>query len=680
VLQVVIRGNASGLIAAAHAGGHGLQGLNAQVLATGSGLQQMSGNTSVAANGFHLLGIAANTAAHHANNFAHSASASLRTVGRASRDAAQMVVNKWAALGAGVSVGFAATRGAAMDRTLMRIKRTAGASKEQADQLRKDLYQMSVQTGTPVEELVSGFGTLIQSGQSWKSSTEEIGAINKAVALTGADANALAKSLAVAGEAFKFDLSQPGKALEILDKMLIAGDLGNAEIENLSAIFAKIGGNAKEAGLSMEQTLALTEAMSAKQMDPDLLGTLVDSTLRMFTNGQYVKEAQKASKVPFFTKDGARRNPLEILQDMQKAYKKLRTEKERFLFVEKTMGKADQDTKKGYRALLDDGALAKINEFETKISNATGSISKALPEGLSNAASQTERLRESLKKIGDDVARPINDLITKYGKIVADHQDLLKNVAIGAAALLSVAVAITAAAKAIEVWRTVRSVFGGTYGTGGAGGAPGGLGGLGGMGRGSTPANPLFVYVVNGNGGASPGGLPDGIPGGGLPTGTTPGGGEILKTAWKYATSRVGLALIGGAYAAWDEGGNVEYTTKRVIAQQIGAQIGSIWGKPGEVIGQIAGDQFMKLFNDHDRAASGDATKAAEAELAKIDVGKNYSGVRAAPSDHAIAPPIQLNLYNNIDASGRVEARLEGAGPGVVAICSSLGPKWTVPR
>jgi len=685
-LRLIIQGNSSGLVAAANAGGHSVQGLSNQAHAAGAQMQWMGGNTTVAANGLHLFGAAANAAAHSASGLATHAGQAFRAVGRLSHQAAQGILNKYTALGASVGSGFVLWRGATLDRTLLRIKRTAGATKAQADQIRSDLMKMSVETGTPVEELVGSFSTMIQSGQSWDSAKGAVGAINQAVALTGANADDLAKSLAVAGETFNFDLTQPGKALELLDKMLIAGDLGSAEIEDLSGIFAKVGANAKAANFTMEQTLALTEALSAVEKDKDRLGTLTDSTLRMFTNQKYMLDVAKATGVKFYDKDGSRRDPVKVLGDLTAAYKKLTTEKQRNNFVAKAWGATDQDTIKGVRTLLDGNALTDLQRYVEKIKKAPGEIKNKMGEGMGNAASQLERLKESMKKIGDEAARPVNEVITKYSKLLADHQDLLKNVAIGAGVLLASAVAITTAAKLIGAWQTIRGVFGG--GGAGAGGA-GGLGGIGGLG--SSPVNPMYVVVVAG--------------GGGSPTGPVGPAGPLLagwgarlaawaKAAGKFAISPLGAGIIGGTYAVVDEGGVNEYSATRIATQQLGAFLGNrIGGTPGRLIGQVGFDILGQKINEGRRFPQADSATQKEIDqtdrMYRAQEQRAYDQSRRrllgiedpeplSPFSGARPPSIYLTLHNSIDANGQVVARLESDSAGVVALRSeSLGPGWS---
>ena len=84
--------------------------------------------------------------------------------------------------------------------------------------------------------------------------------------------------------------------------------LGNAELENLPDIFARVGGNAKAANFNLDQTLALVELLSKSEPQAERLATLVDSTMRVFTNMRYMKEAQKATGIGFYDERQAPRS------------------------------------------------------------------------------------------------------------------------------------------------------------------------------------------------------------------------------------------------------------------------------------------------------------------------------------------------------------------------------------
>lgn len=319
---------------------------------------------------------------------------------------------KLASIGVSLSVAQQVVKAAKLDQSLIQIGQTAGASKAQVAALRAELFKMAQETGKPVEDLQQGFNNLIQSGMSWDAARSTIKDINIAMAVTGSQADTLSGALSVAGQAFDFDLSKPGLALKLLDKMTVAGRLGNAELEGLSDVFSRIGVNAKAAGMNFDQTLAFTETLSLVERQPERLATLADSTLRLFNNANYRKAASQAIGVQFFDKDGQRRAAAEVLQDIKTQYDKLKTDQGRDAFMSAAFGKADLDTIKGMRTLLSGDMLVKSKQFGQTIEGASGTLKKDLQDALDNSVSQTGRLGAALRQAADDFSKPINETLS----------------------------------------------------------------------------------------------------------------------------------------------------------------------------------------------------------------------------------------------------------------------------
>ncbi len=328
------------------------------------------------------------------------------------RQASSSLQGKLAALGLTVGALQQLRMSAQLDKSLTQIKQTAGETGDTVKGLRKEFFEMSRQTGRDVDEMKTGFDSLIQSGQSWKAALESTKGINIANAVTGANEKTLAGGLTVGATAYNIDLEKPGQALALLDKMTVAGRLGNAELENLSDIFARVGVNASSAGMNFDKTLAFIEALSMVERQPERLATLADSTLRLFTNMRYMKEAQKSTGVKFFDAKGARRDSVEVLKDIKTKWDKLKTDRDRAVFIQKAFGKADLDTIKGMKTLLQGNSLNKIQDFTNKIGQAGGTLEKDLPEAINNAADAAGRLKTVMRKAADEFAQPINRLFT----------------------------------------------------------------------------------------------------------------------------------------------------------------------------------------------------------------------------------------------------------------------------
>lgn len=337
------------------------------------------------------------------------------------RRALGTVQGQFAALGVTVGATAVAVQSARLDKSIVQIAITAGKGQKEAIGLRKELFALSKETGRPVEELQQGFNNLIQAGLSWEQSLETIHATNKAMAVTSAQADVLTSGLTVAAAAFDFDLSQPGKALELLDKMTLAGFRGNAELENLSSIFSRVAVNAKSANFSFDDTLAFIEGLSAIEKNPERLATLADSTVRLFTNLRYLRSAQKATGVQFFDEQtGARRNPIAVLRDLRVEFQKLTTDAQRAQFVSRAFGQADLDTQRGLRALLSGAQLDNISSIGKELITASGLLEANLDTALKNAVDQAGRLKTTLREAADGFAQPVLDAFTGATKFLLD--------------------------------------------------------------------------------------------------------------------------------------------------------------------------------------------------------------------------------------------------------------------
>ena len=355
------------------------------------------------------------------------------------------MANKYTAAIAGMGLAYKGLQtlktSASLDKQLARVAYTADMSREQTEELRAALYAMARETGQPVEELLEGFNNLVQSGQSFKEALATIRAINPAIAVTGASANVLASGMTVAAQAFKFDLSNPEVARRVLDQMVVAGKLGNAELEDLSSIFARVGNNAKSAGMSFEGTLAFLERLSLVEKAPERLGTLADSTLRLANNQKYMSKAAKVTGVKFYDAKGERRDMFDVLAEMRDKWRKFKTSAERDKAFAQAFGDTDLDTQRGLKIFFDAKSIEEARVFSREIMAAKGAVAQGLALAVDNSVDQVARLKAALGQAADEFARPINDVISGGIKSLLDtHQIGGKEMLVGggAAALAGV--------------------------------------------------------------------------------------------------------------------------------------------------------------------------------------------------------------------------------------------------
>lgn len=325
----------------------------------------------------------------------------------------------------GVTVGAVATiaQSARMDKSLTQIGQTAGMSKKEVAELRGELFRMGADTGQSVDDLQQGFNNAVQAGLSFKQAMPVIESVNKAMAVTSANADVLTSALSVTAATFNFDLAKPGQALELLDKMTVAGRLGNAELQDLSGIMSRIGVSAGAAGLGYDQTLAFVEGLSEVAREPEKLATLADSTLRLFTNMNYQRTAAKVTGVSFYDDKGGRRNPIQVMEDIKKKFDKLKTDTQKDNFIGAAFGATDQDTIKGLRKMFSGSEIEQLKSKTELIAKAGGTLARDLPDAINNAVDQTARLKTALRSAADDFAKPVNETLSNLINFGMDKKE-----------------------------------------------------------------------------------------------------------------------------------------------------------------------------------------------------------------------------------------------------------------
>lgn len=570
--------------------------------------------------------------------------------------------NRYTAMIAGAGVTYKATKAvmdsAQLDKMLIRVAQTAGKTRGETESLRKELHGMANETGQSYDSLLQGFYGLIQSGQSFDEALATIKAINPAMAVTGAQGEVLGSAMSVAAQSFKFDLSNLETGKRILDQMTVAGRLGNAELEDLSSIFARIGQNAAQAGLSFEDTLAFIERLSLVERNPERLATLADSTLRLFNNQNYSKEAEKITGVKFFDKTGNRRNPFDVLADMSARYGKFSTDQMRAKGMFAAFGKTDLDTQRGLAMLLQQGVVNEARDMATEIKNAEGTIAKDLPAAIDNAVDQTARLKAALWDAADNFARPINDAINDGIKYILDTQQIG-----GKELLVGGSLAALGGFGALKLGgKTLGKLGGGVLGNA-----------VKGMGLGRLPL-PLPVYIVNDRMSLTDGALSDLVNGG-----SGQAGGKGGAASGKFAAKAgAPVAVIGGVIEAGSVIMDPNATTDdkvRGVSEAAGAAVGG-WGGAagGAAIGAAIGSIIPGLGTAIGGALGGLiggwlGTEAGEG-LGKM-IGDKLTDRDQAKAIGAEISAKSAELAENLAAESTIKIKVEG---GQASIESTSGP------
>lgn len=329
-----------------------------------------------------------------------------------------------AGLGVGVGVVAGLKANADLERVLIRTKQTADMTGEQKEDWKREGFRIATANGVSREDVDRGFNTLIASGVKYDAARKTADAIGQTTAVTGADSAVLGKAVVSGASAFNLDLNKAGAALDLLQKMTVAGRLGNAELENLADLFPKLGGAASAAGMSLSQALAFTETLSTVEMQPDRLGTLAESTLRIFTNKQYRDRITQTTGIGFFNKDGSSRNPQDVFGDLKGKYEKLNTDEMRAKFMGVVFKGMDQDTVRGSRIMITGNRLDTFGSQTKQLDEAAPVIGRDLKENTESASGVAGRMKATFGEAIDRMATPLNKGFADMGRYLLDDLNL----------------------------------------------------------------------------------------------------------------------------------------------------------------------------------------------------------------------------------------------------------------
>lgn len=341
-----------------------------------------------------------------------------------------------AGLGMGVGVVSALKSNAQLERMLIQTRQTADMSEEQKEDWKAEGFRIAKSYGVDRSGVDNGFNTLIASGVKYSAAKKTADAIGQATAITGADSGILGKAVIAASSAFNIDLNKDGAALDLLQKMTVAGRLGNAELENLSDLFPKIGGAAAAAGMSIEQALAFTESLSKVELQPERLGTLAESTLRVFSNKQYRDQVTKTTGVSFFNKDKSSRNPEEVFSELKRKHEAMKTDEQRSKFMGIVFKGMDQDTVRGWRSMLTGERLDDLKSGSKELDKAAPIYNRDLKENTESTSGTAARMKATLAEAIDRMAKPLNKSFADMGSYLLDDLNLSgEQMLLGGAAL-----------------------------------------------------------------------------------------------------------------------------------------------------------------------------------------------------------------------------------------------------
>ena len=172
------------------------------------------------------------------------------------------------------------------EKSLSSLRALTGASSDDLKFYRQAAKDLGNQFGTTGAEMVEAFKIVGSAKSELLKSKEELVNVTEAAVLlskaAGMDVPSAANSLTIAMNQFSAPAEEAGRYINVL---AAGAKEGAAEIPDLSDSLTKFGAVAASSNVSIEQSVALIEALSEKGIKGDVAGTGIKSFLLKLESG-----------------------------------------------------------------------------------------------------------------------------------------------------------------------------------------------------------------------------------------------------------------------------------------------------------------------------------------------------------------------------------------------------------
>ncbi len=322
----------------------------------------------------------------------------------------------------GVGLGFAVKKAADFEKQMSAVGAITRSTAEDQAILEKKAKKMGIVSAFSATQAGEGMEYMARAGASTREIVAGLDGVMNAAAADGIDLATSADivSRVVRGMGMSFD-----DASHIADTLALASSKSNTNITQLGNSFVYGAATAKQAGISLEETVSIF----GKMADAGLKGSLAGTG---FTNmlGKLTKPSAKARKmmrkwrIELDKDDGSLRNISEIVADFSKKIEAIPKKSERLAAAQEIFGK------RGARAY---GALASAGAESTKLledqlmrsSEGIGAAQEMAEKRLDNLTGKLTLFKSSLEGLAIGIFGP---LMKGFAGGVADLTDGLNKV------------------------------------------------------------------------------------------------------------------------------------------------------------------------------------------------------------------------------------------------------------
>lgn len=322
-------------------------------------------------------------------------------------DIGQKLATFGAAAGAGI--GAAVTRFAAFDDQMRQVAAVSGASDQELQKLSETARKLGETTSFSAAEVAGLMAELGRAGFNAGQIEESTSAILDMARAAGVDAPKAAEVMGSALNQFGLGADQ---ARRVADALALTSNISATGVEDLGEALSYSGKVAADAGMSIEDTLAILASLGNVGVKGSSAGTALQRLLTI--TGAEAEKLKGIFGVAFTDAAGNTRPLVDVLAEVAAATKDMPT-------AERTAKMAEAFGLLGITGAGAIGAAAdQIRGFQEQLKNAEGSSSEAAKKMDAGLGGSFRKLRNALDAIALAIGEALAPMLSKVSTVITN--------------------------------------------------------------------------------------------------------------------------------------------------------------------------------------------------------------------------------------------------------------------
>lgn len=316
-----------------------------------------------------------------------------------------------------LGVGVAAAKvGMDFEAEMSRVQAISGATGSQFDELEKQALDLGQSTAFSAGEVAEAEENLASAGFSVNETIEALPGLLDLAASSGED---LANSSDIAASTlrgFGLEANQAGRVADVLAKNAAAT---NAAVADTGEAMKYVAPNARNAGISLEETTAAIGLLANAGIKGSQAGTTLRSMLvRLAKPADPAAKVMKQLGFNAFDSSGKMKSLADIMGELNEKTKGL-TDQEKQAAIATIFG---QEALSGVTVLMQNGKQG-LTDLTNELDNASGSADKMAKTMQNNTKSAIEQMGGALETAGIKILKALAPSIKEVAEVVGNLAD-----------------------------------------------------------------------------------------------------------------------------------------------------------------------------------------------------------------------------------------------------------------